>query len=197
MSRDLTANVLTEIAKDNTFPFYLVEVDFDDDVDPIPQDNTVRLTSAYNDIEWNGETWSAVGHFLTFSPVQETVESRITKLNVSLSAVDQTRISDLFTMEYLNRPLRIYLGFIDVSDYSIIVDPVLLFDGLMSSPRINEDPDKGSSTISVEVVDHWESFNVKPGRHTNSDEQQAIFPGDKGFEFVAKIPSTLKWGRPD
>lgn len=186
--RTLTANVLTEILKNQTFPFFLVEITFDA--------TTIRLTSAYNDLTVLGETWSAVGHFLGFTPIQETGENRISKVNVNLSAVDQSLISDMLSMEFLNRPMKIYLGFIDATDYSIIDDPVLILNGLMSQPIIQEDPVKGSSVISVQVVDIFESFNARPGRHTNSDEQQFVFPGDLGFEFVATIPQTISWGRP-
>lgn len=194
--RDLESAVLAEIVKDQTFPFYLMEIQFDPD--PITHvDNTVRLTTAYGDILWGGETWNAVGHFLSFTSVKETAENRITKMQVSLSAIDQSNISTFFTVEYMNRPLLVYLGFIDVTDYTVLVDPVLIFNGLMSQPLIQEDPTKNTSVISVEVVDHWESFNIRPGRHTNSDEQQAFFPGDLGFEFVSKVPHALKWGAPE
>lgn len=193
-NRDMTAAVLTEIAKNQTFPFFLLEVVFD--VTPITlEPNTVRLTTAYNDITWNAVSWLAVGHFLGFTPVRETMENRITKLSVQLSGVDQSRISDFLSREYINRSIRVYLGFIDSTGYTVIVDPFLLFDGLMSDVAINDDPFSGTSIVVVECVDHWEAFNARPGRHTNNDEQQAFFPGDKGFEFVAKVPRQLKWGR--
>lgn len=193
-SRNMTAAVLTEIAKDQTFPFFLLEVVFD--VTPITlASNTVRLTTAYNDITFNGETWFAVGHFLGFTPVRETMENRITKLSVQLSGVDQSNISEFLSREYINRPIRVYLGFINFTGYTVIVDPFLLFDGLMSDVAINDDPVGGTSIVVVDCVDHWEAFNTKPGRHTNNDEQQSFFPGDAGFEFVAKVPRNLKWGR--
>jgi hypothetical protein len=196
-NRDLTANVLSEIIKNKTFPFFLISVHFDE-TDPVLHiDNTVRLTSAYNDIDWGGETYDAVGHFLGFTPIQETGENRISRVRVNLSAVDQTRISEMFNHEFLNRPLRIYLGFIDATDYSIISDPVLILNGLMSQPIIQEDVNKGTSMVSVQVVDIFESFNTRPGRHTNSDEQKFFFPGDLGFEYVATIPQSLSWGRKD
>ncbi len=185
--RDLTAGVLTEIAKDQTFPFFLLDVL----VGPVG----VFLTSAFEDIVFNSQNYSAVGLFLGFTPVKETDENRTTKLVVTLSGVSQASISLFLSVSYINRPIKIHLGFIDATDYSVIVDPFLLFDGFISAVAINDDPSVGTSTVSVEASDHWEAFGIIPGRHTNNDEQQALFPGDFGFEFVATIPQDLKWGR--
>jgi len=221
-NRSMTATVLAQMAKNKTFPFFLLEMVFD--VTPITLvPNTTRLTTAFDDIVFQGETWSAVGHFLGFTAVRETSENRITKLTVSVSGVDQSNISDFLTREYINRSVRIYLGFIRECPVEfvqaiagigvagcaqagrgdtiglitplVVADPFLLFDGLIGASAIEDDPNTGKSLVSLECVDNWEAFTAKPGRHTNHDEQQAFFPGDDGFEFVAKVPRLLKWGK--
>jgi hypothetical protein len=80
-------------------------------------------------------------------------------------------------------------------DLAIVADPILIFEGRMDSPVIDENPDDGSCTVTVSASNAWVDFERLSGRHTNHEEQQIFFPGDKGFEFVSAVTSEITWGR--
>ena len=81
------------------------------------------------------------------------------------------------------------------SAQALVIDPVLIFEGRMDSPVISENPDSGNSTISISATNSWVDFERKTGRHTNHEEQQIHFAGDKGFEFASEIITDIVWGK--
>jgi hypothetical protein len=184
--RGASAAVITELGKSQNRPFHLVEVVFD--VTPI------YITDAWMNISRNGQTYTALGHFLGFSDIEESSELQVANLTAQLSGVDQSVISAVLTENYIDRPLRIYKGFLD-GNMAVIANPVLIFEGRMDSPVIQENPDDGSCVVSVSATNAWVDFERLSGRHTNHEEQQIFFPGDMGFEFVSEITQEITWGR--
>ena len=142
----------------------------------------------------NGLRFTALGHLLGFEGVEETTDLQITTATVSLSAVDQALISSVLQYEYIDRTLEIWRCFFD-EDEQLIPDPVKIFEGRMDEPVISDDPDSGTMTVSLSATSHFSDFERRPGRHTNHQEQQAHFLGDKFFEFVGSIDKDITWGR--
>jgi len=136
----------------------------------------------------------ALGHCVGFSDIEESAELQVANLTAQLSGVDQSVISAVLAEDYIDRPLRIYKGFLD-ANMTVIASPVLIFEGRMDSPAIEENPDDGSCIVSVSATNAWVDFERLSGRHTNHEEQQLFFPGDMGFEFVSEITSEITWGR--
>lgn len=185
--RSLSAAMLAEIQKSTVAWCYLVEAEFDS--------GSLFLTDYAADITWSGDTYERTAGFLSFSGLQETGELLVNQITVSLSGVDTTiAIAKVLQNDFLDRPLRIYCAALD-ADGQVIADPEKIFEGRMDQPVIAEDPDSGTSTVSVRGTPAWADFGRRPGRHTNSEEQEFYFSGDLGFEFVSQIPKNLVWGR--
>ncbi len=184
--RGATAAVIAELGKSKNQPFHLVDVDFD----VTPQ----YITDAWANIVWNGQTYTALGHFLGFSDIEESSELQVASLTIQLSGVDQSEIAAVLGENYIDRPIRIYKGFLDENN-AVIADPVLIFEGRMDSPVIEENPDDGTCTVSVTATNAWVDFERLSGRHTNHEEQQIFFPGDMGFEFASEVTGEITWGR--
>lgn len=187
VDRSMTAAMLTELGATQNTPVHLLDLDFDT--------GTEYCTDAAVPIVFGGNTYTALGHLLSFSDVSETGELLINRITVAMSGVDKDRIVDFQTKEYLDREMKIHLAMLD-ADLQLINDPLLIFHGRMDSPKINEDPDNGSCVASVDGVPIWSESGRTPGRHTNHEEQTFFFTTtDNGFEFVSEIPKTLLWGR--
>ena len=65
----------------------------------------------------------------------------------------------------------------------------------MDTPVISDDPVGGKSVMSVTATNTWVDFTRKTGRHTNHEEQQIYFAGDKGFEYASEIVKDIIWGK--
>ena len=83
---------------------------------------------------------------------------------------------------------------VKIDGAGVVIDPIAIFDGRADSPMIEEDPDSGKCVVVLAAAQHWVDFERRPGRHTNHEEQQIWFPGDKGFEFVSGLNREIKWG---
>lgn len=187
MNRGASASVQTEIAKAANQPIHLFELYLDG--------ATTYATDAHRSIEWNGNTYPALGHFLGFEGVEESADMVISQARVSLSGVDQTLIAAVLAHEYIDRRLCIRKGFMDsASADAVIVDPIPIFDGRVDAPEIAEDPDARTCVVTISASSHWIDFERAPGRHTNHEEQQTWFPGDLGFEYVSQLNRQIKWG---
>lgn len=187
MDRSSTSAFQTEVAKLQNRPVHLVSVHLDS--------GAVYMTDSYKEIVYDSNTYQAVGHFLGFSDIEEAAEVIVSSLTLTLSGVDQVWISSFLSEDYIDRTVKIHTAFLDDAQ-ALVVDPVLIFEGRIDSPVIEDDPEGGTSTIGVSVTNAWVDFSRKTGRHTNHEEQSLHFAGDKGFEFSSEIVKDIIWGRP-
>lgn len=184
MSRNLTLATISEITADELQPILLFQGEF--------ISGTVRAWSGIGDLSWNGFTWTGTGTLLTVSPVQETSETSANGVTVNLNGVPSELISLALQSCKQGASGRIYLGFLSSS--GVVADPILLFEGKLDIPAIEEGGDTSTVSISYEsrLIDLERS---RESRYTNEDQQRA-FPGDKGFEFVPSLQDlSLTCGR--
>lgn len=184
--RNATAAWITQAEASANRPVHLLELVFDS--------TTTRLTDADRTINWGGNDYLALGHFLGFSDIEESSEVEVTSMTGTLSGVDQTYVSLFLSETYLDRPVNLYKAFLDAS-LGVVSDPLLIFSGRLNQPVINENPDDGTCTLAISATSHWVDFERRPGRHTNHAEQQVWFPCDQGFEFSSEIVKEIRWGR--
>lgn len=190
--RSATAAVITELGASRNQPIHLIEITVED-ADGVA--TVTYMTDAWTEIVWGGHTYSALGHFLGFSDIEETADVQVNSLTLSLSGVDQAWISAFLSYYYIDRPVKIYKAFLDGTTMSVIADPILIFEGRMDEPGIEENPEDGSCIVTVSATNIWVDFERKAGRHTNHEEQQIFFPGDLGFQYASEMVKDITWGR--
>lgn len=187
MPREYSADTLDALAQDAVLIDHLVEFELDEPT------GTIRLTDAFQNVEWGGNTYTAAGHFLTMGDVEETSTLTINTLQVNYSGVDQSMIALVLQEHYLDRTLRIRRAYFDPDTWQIR-SVETLFEGRVNRPDVAEDPDNGTSTVAIDVSNMWVDFERSPGRTTNHEQQQLWFPGDRGFEYAARVFQDLPWG---
>jgi hypothetical protein len=186
--RSMSASMLTEIAKTKNEPFHLFEFEWDS--------ATVRFTDAGMDLTWSANTYTNAANVLGFSNIDENLSMDVSEISLVLTGISSTVIAYFLTENFIDRPCRIYKGFLDTSGV-IVSDPVLIFSGRLDSPSMEEDPASGTATITCSAADHFIDFDTTNGRKTNPTEQKAYFPGDKGFDFVHTLQDkVIQWGKP-
>lgn len=192
-ARGASATILTEMAKAQNAPFHLVEIRLD-----TADGGTVYMCDASRAVVFGGNTYLAMGHFLSYTGVAESAESKISTASLALSGIDQTMVSMVLSKQYLDRQLVIYKGFLNTSTDVLLVDPITIFNGRMDEPAIQEDP-TGSCTVAISATDAFSDFTRLIGRHTNpNDQATAGFASDRGLDLVAALAgqtTTLIWGR--
>lgn len=187
MTRTITTAVQTEFDADVLRPFYAVELAFDS--------GTSRIWSGYGDITFGGNTYSGVGTLGAISRIEETQEIASTGVRFGLSGIPSDILSVALSEPYQGRSAKIYLGVFD-ANYGVIADPFLCFDGRMDVMAINDDGD--TSTITVTAEHRLIDLERPRLRRYTSEDQKALYSGDKGFDFVADLQDkTIAWGSGD
>jgi len=176
MSRALPAGVLA-LATANPLRFVvLVRLEFDG--------GTIAFHSGHEEVAFEGETYVPSSNLGEVGTVLESAGTTATTIEVTLSGVSSSLRSLLQSETYMRRPAYIHLA---LTDESFTVDPAAVF--LLFSGSIDDIAyqDNGAPTWALTLKSRladWER-NVAL-RYTDAD-QQYLYPGDKGLEFVGEI----------
>lgn len=186
--RSLSAGVRTAIAASVIRPAYLVSLEFG-------VTTVLYLSDRARSISWNSKTWQGNGWLRPIRTFQETSEVRATGCEITLTG-DVTEIVALCLNDArLSNKGTVYLGFLDANE-DLIADPYLVFRGTLDVPTIVNNGGELTITLSYESelrgLDRQNEF-----RYTDQS-QQAIYPGDKGFEYVPLMEKWDGfWGKPE
>lgn len=186
MSRISNADTLAQANAARHSMAHLAVIEFDG--------MTVRVCDSFRTITWGGYDYLACGDMVGFESVSETSDLRINSVTAGMSGVDQAYLAELYSLNYLDRPIRIYRAYLDDGG-AIIGEPLLLFEGRINEPTVQDDPETGKFIVAIKADSIWTDFEQTNGLKTNDSTHQRIFPGDKGFEFAAQILDQIKWGR--
>ena len=187
MSRGVTTTTATELATKNFNIVNLLEFKSIGGSD-------VHLTDAPADITFDSDTYLSTRGMLGVSDITEENEIKIESVDITLSGVDTANVKLFLDFDYIDRRVLIRRTVID-DKYAIIGSPILVFDGRLDQPRVQEDFKSGTAILSVTATSHWMDFEAAEGRHTNDTEQQLLFTGDNFFEKSTETQKDVKWGR--
>lgn len=139
--------------------------------------------SGFGNLSLDGHTYTGVGVLSSVSVIKEEPGVKAAGASVGLSGIKEEIVSLLIGEPHLNRKAYIHFSPLDEGDQPIGA-PVLLFRGTMDSI----DGTMGASasfnvTLKSRLAD-WE----RPRKILYTDvEQQRLYPGDRGLEYVAQI----------
>lgn len=184
MSERLTTLSAAETGKPVARPILLAEFDF--------ASGASRAWSGLGTLAWDGKDWVGLGTFGEVSAIEETMELRATGAAFRLSGVPSELVATAMGEPIQGRTARLWLGFLD-DTLALIEDPVLLFDGRMDTIEITDGGEAAVITLFAE--NRLRDLERPRTRRYTDQDQQAEFPGDRGFEFVPALQEvTINWG---
>lgn len=186
--RTLSASMVTEVSTAALSPILLAELQFD------PASPT-RLWTGYGTLTYNGVGYLGVGNLGTISPVQETTDLAARGITMQLSGVPTAYVSVALSTTYQGKPCSIMFGALSPTA-GLISSPVTVFAGRMDVMQLSDDGQSSILTMTAEnrLVDFQRTREL---RYTD-EEQQNLFTGDVGLEFVTAIQEkTIYWGNPN
>ena len=206
MSRDISPSVLDALDDDVIYPFFAVELLFDDE-------QVLRLWTGIGTLVYSGLSWYGTGNILTLDTIEETSEIAAKGATLTLSAVPSEVVSLALTEPYQGRKANIYFGTFtkgyvlqESSNYILFedgskmfledtkTDLTQIFSGYMDQMNIDEGSDTSTVTLTIEnkLID---LEKPRTARFT-STYQKTLFPNDKGLEFVEDLQTKeIVWGR--
>jgi len=186
MSRTLSLAVAAACAAQQVAPAYLVELVFDS--------APLRLWSGRGNITWSGKTFVGTGTLGGISEIEETAKIAANGIELSLSGIPSASISLALTEPYRGRRAYVWLAFFNITTGTMIANPVPVFAGRMDTMRVKDSGE--TSTIALSCESKLIDLERPRERRYTHEDQQDLFPGDLGLEFVAGLQEKeLFWGR--
>ncbi|CAK0779032.1 conserved hypothetical protein [Gammaproteobacteria bacterium] len=185
MPRSLSAGVIAELTASVVRPRFLVEI--------TTNSTTLRFWTGSNDLIWGGYTWSA-GYLKEFGSVTSSTDLGADGMWVELAGEVSTLLASALLDIRQNRAFKFYLGFLSATEV-LVVDPYLLFEGLVDTVEIADGVEE--STIRINIENKLINFERQKEFRYNHETQQLFYPGDLGFEYVEQLEDwSGYWGRP-
>lgn len=159
-------------------------------VDMPDLDSPLHLCTGRWPLTWASISYTAVGTLGTVEAAQESA-SGPKPLTLKLSGVPASMRALALQQNVQGKAVSLMVAVFDPATYQI-ADAVLEWDGTLDVMDWADDGAMGVITVSAESagVDLLRGVSV---RYTDQD-QQRLFPGDKGFEYViAQGEKTIKW----
>jgi hypothetical protein len=185
MSRSTPANLKTQFDGTEMILVFFFKTVWDSGI--------TRLWTGYEDITWDSQTWSGIGHLGGFSAISESREVRANGMSFTLTGVPSSLVSLMLADGRQGNEVSLWIGALDSSG-SIVTDPYKLFSGLMDVPGIQEGGDTSTITLTAEnrLIELTRANEV---RHTDQF-QRSRFSGDKGLEYIATLQNkSINWGK--
>jgi len=183
----LSASMVTEVTTAQLAPVLLASLSFS---------TPVYLWSGYGNLVYNSTTYLGLGTLGTISPLEETTDLAARGLTLRLSGVPTANVSLALTENYQGRECSIMFGALSPTAGTLIASPVTVFAGRMDVMQITDDGNTAEITMTAEskLMDFKRPREI---RYTD-EEQQQLFPGDVGLEFVNDIQEkAIYWGNPN
>ena len=185
--RTLSASMVTEVTATQLAPILLANLQFS---------TPVYLWSGYGSLGFGGVTYLGIGTLGTISPVEETTDLAARGIMMRLSGVPTVNVALALTENYQGRACTILFGALSPTAGTPISSPVTVFQGKMDVMQISDDGQSAELTMTAEsrLMDFKRPREI---RYTD-EEQQNLFAGDVGLEFVNDIQEKpIYWGNPN
>ena len=185
MSRALTSGAVAATTATAVKPILLAELDF--------SSGFVRCWTGVGTLSWGGNSWLGTGDFGGVSAPEEAGDLRATSITFSMSGIPNALVTSVLGEHYRGRSAKLWWAFLDASN-AIVADPFLIFGGRMDTVAILRGGE--SATVTVTAESRLVDLQRARIRRFNDQDQQQLYPGDLGFQFIAAIQNlTLVWGQ--
>lgn len=181
--RTISADMVSEVTTAQLSPILMAELNFTP---------PVYLWTGYGTLTYNGIGYLGLGTLGTISPVQETTDLSARGISMQLSGVPTALVYEALTDDYQGRACSVMFGALSPTA-GLVASPITIFSGRMDVMQLSDDGQTSQITMTAEnkLIDFKRTREI---RYTD-EEQQRLYAGDLGLEFVNAIQEkTIYWG---
>lgn len=152
---------------------------------------TLYLSTLDFNLVWDSKTWLGNGQLIDPGELVEAAESA-EGIEINLAGTPAALVSIHMQDVRQNKPATVYRGFLD-SARALIVDPVVVFAGVVSHSVLSDGVDEAVLSFQLEsaLIDADRPRDLR----YNHESQQTDYPGDLFFEYVEQLQNaSYYWG---
>jgi hypothetical protein len=161
---------------------------------------TYGFWSGIGPITYSGLVYQGAGSIIKISPLSGTTDGSSVPIQIRMSSIPNSELTPdvlagIEDEDYNKRPVKLYRGFYDPANYTILDARWLRWSGTVD--YIEHEIEPGGQ---AHLIFHCESRRLddqRTGYRMRSDEDQRLIEAnDRFFEHVATVGSrTIDWGR--
>ncbi len=159
---------------------------------------TYYISSAYNPVTYNANTYTELGSFLQISEFPEDIRTTNGDISITLSGIpsEQNYLSLILTEPIKGGNVTVYRGFYDTPHAEIQTDQVYTrYKGVITNFSIQDDASRLEDRETVTMSIMTSSINTVlknkiKGQRTNPTERTRLYSGDKIFDKVPDLYNT-------
>lgn len=190
MTRDFTSSLKSYLAGNSLTEVFLLKIN--------TTSSPVYYTSGPFNIDYDGNTYTAQGNFLTMSEGQETAEVQIHSVNIIISAVETSNITTFATSDMINKDVEIYRAYLNPVTMQLNGDSAgdavfLAFKGKVAGYQVTNNV--STADIQLQVSSQFINFTRKNGRRSNLVNFQREHPTDFSMQFSHETVTDIFWGK--
>jgi hypothetical protein len=164
-------------------------------------DTIQRYTNSGQNIYWDeagggDEEYLGLGNMVSMSVLTESSEISAQTIQLTLSGIPNSTITDIFSNEYIGQPVYLWYGILDPDTYAIEGGedgPVLIFAGSMDFGNISFGTDCTITVNATSRLADWE--RARGGRFNEAYQRRHVDPTDNGFNYVRALQNKpVSWG---
>lgn len=186
---DITAGIITETDSNSYINVGFIELLFDSDPVWVWTGLGQRTETMPGE---SSQIWEGIGDLGGIDGILESADRSINGVRLTMSGIDNDLLVNALVQDYQGRSVKIWGVFLD-DDLQIIPDPLLVFGGQMDQIFLIDGDKTGAVTVQCESRDAL--LQRTSESLLTDEEQQRLFPGDRGLEFVMELQSKeIVWG---
>ena len=182
----IDSSIVGKLEGDHVFVFWAVKAEFDT--------ANVRLHTWKDELTVNSEVYEGAGTLLSIGDITDSAELKSDGVTVAISGMDTTVLGYALTENYQNRPITIYMGYLDGGGEKVS-GVMTAFKGRMQAITITDDP-QGASTVVVESENRLVDLRRPSNLRYTKESQKFIDSTDTAFNRVQQVQKQeIYWGR--
>ena len=184
MSRGLSPEQQAASTASVVRPIILVRLDF--------ATQPVLCHTSIGDLLAMGECYKGVGNLGGIGALKEGTQARSYGAELTLSGFDPALVATVQVEHYRGRDARIFIGLLD-ENHRLIGTPSQEWRGRMDYVDVSMGE---TASITMHAESRLADCDRPRVRRYTHEDQQDLYPGDLGFEFVAAmVNKDIVWGK--
>jgi hypothetical protein len=154
---------------------------------------TLHIWTGTGTYSWSGNSYLGVGHLGSISQIQEDSTVQAQSVTLTLESVTEDNLTEALGDIQQGAPVKIWAALFQADGKTLIGSPTLFFAGRVDQPTIKEGPE--GCFVSIVCENRMADLQRPHERRYTQQEQQALHPGDTGFNYVQQCAWFVgEWG---
>lgn len=162
--------------------------------------HTVRVLDGAGEVTWSEGTFikddSIFGVLSSIEAITDGMDEAAPVLSMTFNPGSLADIVQLTNPAYQGSRARIWLGALNATTKAVVLDPYLLFDGVLDVPVLHTD--MSTRDVEMTLASNFERlFMDDEGIRLNPANHKDVWPAETGLDDVTGVVRQVIWGPGD